>query len=85
VVDALTADADLAGLVQDNEIGSAEELIQGKDVSQWAVIAKDRSTLAPLAADSRWQPLPIHPGRPPDRRYLWTDDYSSLFSVVALW
>jgi protein-L-isoaspartate O-methyltransferase len=84
VVDALTADADLAGLVQDNEIGSAEELIQGKDVSQWAVIAKDRSTLAPLAADSRWQPLPIHPGRPPDRRYLWTDDYSSLFSVVAL-
>jgi SAM-dependent methyltransferase len=85
VVDALLTDAGLQGLVQDNEIASAEELIQGKDVSQWAVIARDRATLAPLTSDGRWHPLPVRPGRPADPRYLWTDDYSSLFSVIESW
>jgi hypothetical protein len=85
VVDALIRNAGLAGLVQENEIGSPEELMQGKDLSQWAVIARDRATLAPLASDPRWTPLPVHPEAPPDARYLWTDDYSSIFSVVENW
>jgi len=85
VVDALVRDAGLSGLVQLNEVDSVEELLQGKDVSQWAVIARDRATLAPLASDSRWLPLPVHSGSPVDPRYLWTDDYSSLFSVIENW
>jgi hypothetical protein len=85
VVDALISDAGLAGLVQQNDVDSAEELMQGKDASQWAVIARDGATLAPLASDPRWTPLPVHPGAPPDRRYLWTDDYSSIFSIVENW
>ena len=85
VVDALVADAGASGAIQQNEVESAEELMQGKDPSQWAVIARDPATLAPLMASGRWTPLPVHPGHPPDRRYLWTDDYSSVFSVVENW
>ena len=85
VVDALVTDAGAAGAIQQNEVESAEELMQGKDASQWAVIARDPATLAPLMASGRWTPLPVHPGQPPDRRYLWTDDYSSVFSVVENW
>lgn len=50
-----------------------------------AVIAKDRAALAPLEHDARWRPLPSQPGRAPDPRYVWTDDYSSIFTVAKQW
>ena len=55
----------------------------GYDKQQWAAIAKGRATLATLEQSGRWTPIPSQPGRTPDRRYLWTDDYSSIFSVAA--
>lgn len=85
VVDALVADAHAAGLVEQNEIDNLDQLLQGKDTSEWAVVAADKASLASLASDARWLALPVHPGAPPDKRYLWTDDYSSLFSVVESW
>ncbi|HKQ57735.1 MAG TPA: fused MFS/spermidine synthase [Candidatus Eisenbacteria bacterium] len=45
--------------------------------SQWAVVARNEQDLAALDGDSRWQPLPQAAGSP-----LWTDDYSSLVSVL---
>ncbi|HZN56370.1 MAG TPA: fused MFS/spermidine synthase [Candidatus Polarisedimenticolaceae bacterium] len=85
VVDALVADSGIAGAIQEDQVVTAEELMQGKDDSQWAVLARDAATLAPLLSSGRWTPLPVHAGRPPDPRYLWTDDYSSVFSVVENW
>lgn len=81
VVTALAADARIAGIVEDDEVDSADELMQRKKESQWAVLAADRATLAPLMADPRWKPL----APAGIRRALWTDDYSSLFSVVENW
>jgi SAM-dependent methyltransferase len=45
--------------------------------SQWAVVARQESDLAPLLGDPRWQPLPQAARSP-----LWTDDYSSLVSAL---
>jgi hypothetical protein len=85
VVDGLTADGGLAGLIQEGRVENQEQLLEGKDPSKWAVIAKDRAALAPLEHDARWRPLPSQPGRTPDRRYVWTDDYSSIFTVAKRW
>ncbi len=85
IVDGLTADGGLAGLIQDNQIETEEQLLEGKDGSAWAVIGRNRAALAPLEHDARWTPLPSQPGRPPDPRYVWTDDYSSIFAVVSRW
>jgi SAM-dependent methyltransferase len=85
VLNALITDGGLAGLEQLNEIGSPEELMQGKDLSHWVVIARSRELLAPLAGDMRWTALPVRPGTPAEPRYLWTDDYSSIFSVLENW
>ena len=85
VLNALMIDLGLAGLEQLNEIGSAEELMQGKDLSHWVVVARNREHLVPLAGDTRWTALPLRPDVPADPRYLWTDDYSSIFSVLENW
>jgi hypothetical protein len=45
--------------------------------SAWAVVAREEGDLAPLIGDPRWQPLPQAAKSP-----LWTDDYSSLVSVL---
>jgi hypothetical protein len=85
ILDGLTADGGLAGLIQEGRVENQEQLLEGKDPSKWAVIAKDRAALAPLEHDARWRPLPSQPGRAPDPRYVWTDDYSSIFTVAKQW
>jgi len=85
IVDGLTADGGLAGLIQDNQIENQDQLLEGKDGSEWAVIGRNRAALAPLEHDARWISVPSQPGRTPDPRYVWTDDYSSLFTVVSRW
>jgi hypothetical protein len=41
-------------------------------------MARDQASLGGLAADSRWQPIRTDP-----RIAVWTDDFSSLVSVIA--
>ncbi len=82
ILDALTADGGLAGLIQEGRVENQKQLLEGKDASKWAVIARDRAALFPLEHDPRWIPLPSKPGRLPDSRYVWTDDYSSIFTVA---
>ena len=48
IVDGLIADGGLAGLIQASNIESEEQLLEGKDESVWALIAKDRASFAPL-------------------------------------
>lgn len=85
IVDGLTADGGFSGLIQGNQIETEDQLLEGKDGSEWAVIGRDRAALEPLEHDARWTPLPSQPGRAPDPRFVWTDDYSSLFTVVERW
>ncbi len=50
---------------------------QGREPSQWIVLARPDTDLATLtAADPRWQPLPANPRAP-----LWRDDFSSIISI----
>jgi len=85
VVGGLIADGGYAGLIQENGIENREQLLEGKDESDWAVIAKDRASLAPLEQSGRWTSLPSQPGHTPDSLYVWTDDYSSIFTVASRW
>ncbi len=83
VVEAIASDLGLSGLVQTDEVTSLEQEIEGKELSTWALLARDETALASLGTDPRWQRLPRSGQRPP-RRYLWTDDYSNVLGVLRL-
>ena len=53
------------------------DAFQGKQHSKWAVVVRDIADLGDLANDPRW----VTPDVPPDAR-VWTDDFSSLLSVL---
>jgi hypothetical protein len=61
---------------RDLEITPAERRLHKKR-SDWVVLARDRADLAPLLADSRWQPA-----RSESAVHSWSDDYSDIISVL---
>jgi hypothetical protein len=61
---------------RDLEITPAELRLHKKR-SDWVVLARDRADLAPLLADSRWQPARTESGV-----HSWSDDYSDIISVL---
>jgi hypothetical protein len=73
----LAQDAHLICLAQDDLDLSPAEQVDGKVGSQWAVMVGDSANLGSLVADVRWKPLGGQPGAAP-----WTDDYSSILSVM---
>ncbi|MBI1796410.1 MAG: fused MFS/spermidine synthase [Candidatus Eisenbacteria bacterium] len=77
VVARLAEDAGLACRVRLDPATSDAERALGRVGSCWAVVTRQTSDAAALDRDPRW--------RPPHRRRsapLWTDDYSSLVSVL---
>jgi hypothetical protein len=82
VVESIAVDLGLTGLLQYDGRTTMVEAIEGKWPSNWAVLARDRATLGPLADDPRWEHLPRPTTRPADPRTLWTDDFSSVLAVV---
>lgn len=82
VVDAISADLGLAGLVKSGEVTTPQELLESKDRSTWAVVARQRASLWPLNQDSTWIVLPLAGGGASRKRYLWTDDFSNILSVL---
>ena len=76
VLAGLASDAGLVALAQDDVVVSEAEAADGKRGSQWVVLAREPGDLAALADDRRWYTLDL-PGAP-----LWTDDYSSVLSVL---
>ncbi len=82
VVDALVADLGLAGIVKSDGFGSRQELFEAKERSSWALVARDRAALAPVAQGQAWRTLPLAFPSAPRERYLWTDDYSNVLSVL---
>jgi hypothetical protein len=83
VVNAIATDLGLSGLVRDDSLTEPRELIEGKDPSTWAVLARDPQALARLAADPRWASIPWSPGRRAEPRYLWTDEASNIIVILA--
>jgi hypothetical protein len=75
----LAADAGLACLSRnDNEFSKAEKETGLKSRSHWVVMARRRSDLGLLTQDERWRPA-----RKVYSLGVWTDDYSSVFSVFS--
>jgi hypothetical protein len=75
VVARLAADAGLEMRIR-RDARKQSEVDRGHFSSVWAVVASE-SRLAPIASDPRWKRL-----QHPDAGPLWTDDFSSLFSVL---
>ncbi len=84
VFHAIAAGAGLVGASRSDEVASLQQMLEGKDRSQWVVLARDLSALGPLASDPEWLRVPV-PGVPIDPRLLWTDDTSSVLSVLRFW
>lgn len=56
---------------------TAEDATNGKSASDWVFMAKNPTDLGPLVADKRWVPPVVSDSTP-----LWTDDSSSILSVI---
>ena len=79
VIANLAADAGVPCLFQEDADFSVEEAAAGRAPSRWAVIARTRTDLEPLAKSGRWEELEAEP-----RSKLWTDDYSSIVPLLDL-
>jgi hypothetical protein len=77
VVANLANDARLVSLNRDDLAISATETAQGKEASQWVVLARAKEDLGTLPSDRRWQPLSTHASFG-----LWTDDFSNIISLL---
>jgi hypothetical protein len=73
----LARDAGLIALFQDDLVLDPDEAARGKSASQWVIMARDQAEFGALSSDRRWQPLA---GRPDAA--VWTDDFSSILSVL---
>jgi SAM-dependent methyltransferase len=76
VLGALAEDAGLAALFQDDLAIAPDEQARGKSASQWVLLARDQADFGTLATDPRWQPLAGAGAA------VWTDDFSSILSVL---
>ncbi len=77
VIGALAADAGLTALIGDDSGVSEAEIKKGRYPSVWVVAAHNSRDLGTLAHDARWKPLTVKPGA-----RVWTDDFSSVLSIV---
>ena len=76
VVARLAGDAGWLCWVRNSGRLDARDQAQGLVPSHYAVVARRPADVGALAHDERWKP--VEPGTAP----VWTDDYSSLFSVL---
>lgn len=70
--------AGLTALGQNDAKLSEQDRENLKGRSVWVVMARDQASLAKLARQPRWQPLPWTPGAA-----LWTDDFSNILKVFT--
>ena len=83
IVDALASDAHLVGLVGEDAPQTFKQMLEGMDGARWAILGRDTAALGALADDDARLKLPVAKSHPPDRRYLWTDDHASVFTVLT--
>jgi spermidine synthase len=77
VIANLANDAHLVCFNRDDFAISASESNQGKQASQWVVLARTKEDLHALESDKRWQSLYAQPSFG-----LWTDDFSDIISLL---
>jgi hypothetical protein len=77
VLATLARDAGWVALVRDDTDISVPEQLVGKQPSIWLVLARSSQDVAVLLRDQRWQLA-----RSGGAQTLWTDEYSSLLSIL---
>jgi energy-coupling factor transporter transmembrane protein EcfT len=78
ILDRLAQRLNLVAFLRNDFHLTAEEKSEGKSVSRWIVMARNRGALA-IFLDQSWQPL--------DGRFggdLWTDDFTNVLKVLYL-
>jgi hypothetical protein len=78
ILDRLAQRLNLVAFLRNDFHLTAEEKSEGKSVSRWIVMARNRGALA-IFLDQSWQPL--------DGRFggdLWTDDFTNVLKVLNL-
>jgi hypothetical protein len=85
VFHSIAAALDLKGLATSDDATSIEQALEGKNRSSWLVLARNRDALGSLTQSSEWWPVPVATSGPPDRRFLWTDEHSSVLPVLRIW
>jgi len=83
IVDALASDAHLVGLVGEDAPQTFQQMLEGMDGARWAILGRDTAALGALSDDDARLKLPVTRSHAPDRRYLWTDDHASVFTVLT--
>ncbi|MFN0146086.1 MAG: spermidine synthase [Dehalococcoidia bacterium] len=78
VVANLAAEAGATAWKRDDAQVTLAEIKAGKTPSLWMVVSGAPADVGDLATDPRWQPVAANRSRP------WTDDFSSLLSVIRL-
>ena len=73
----LARDAGLVALTRADTDVAPAELARGKAASVWLAMARRADGLALLSANPRW-----HPSRGGAGSAVWTDDYSSVLSIL---
>jgi hypothetical protein len=85
VFHAIAAALKLRGLATSDDETTEEQMLEGKNRSSWLVLARSRDALGALPQSSAWWPVPVESSSRPDRRYLWTDDASSVLPLLRIW
>lgn len=80
VVRAIAGSLGLDGVVWQDLAISDRERVEGKNTSDWVILARRHETLDPLRrAAPQWTPLGAGPN---DASHLWTDDHAAPLSVM---
>jgi hypothetical protein len=74
----LAENAGLVGRYQRSAFLRTNEIDEGIDSAEWAILARSRSDLGKIGQTSLWEPLAAPPNEP-----VWTDDSSSVLGALA--
>jgi hypothetical protein len=60
-------------------------MVELKNRSSWIVLARSQDALGVLPVTYAWWPVPVESSGPASRRFLWTDDSSSVLPLLRFW
>jgi hypothetical protein len=77
VLGRLARDAGLAAMAENDGKMSDSEREEGKNASNWVILARHKKDFRGLQGDGRWKPIAASATAP-----LWTDDFSNILAVL---
>jgi hypothetical protein len=82
VVSAIAADLDVPAAVKVDRTRTAQQSLEGKDDSTWAVVARSSGDRLPVDGSEGWQRV-LPESRSQGSAFLWTDDRSNLIDLFV--